>query len=63
MGIYEAFKVDDELQAYVLGTLTIPGIKEIVKRKGMLTLYQDGLIKVAQGITTLEELQRVAEKN
>jgi len=29
----------------------------------MLTLYQDGLIKVAQGITTLEELQRVAEKN
>jgi len=63
VGIYEAFKVDDELQAYVLGTPTIPGIKEIVKRKGMLTLYQDGLIKVAQGITTLEELQRVAEKN
>ena len=63
VGIYEAFKVDDELQAYVLGTPTIPGIKEIVKRKGMLTLYQDGLIKVAQRITTLEELQRVAEKN
>ena len=63
VGIYEAFKIDDELQAYVLGTPTIPGIKEIVKRKGMLTLYQDGLIKVAQGITTLEELQRVAEKN
>lgn len=62
VGIYEAFKIDDELQAYVLGTPTIPGIKEIVKRKGMLTLYQDGLIKVAQGITTLEELQRVAEK-
>ncbi len=62
VGIYEAFKVDDELQAYVLGAPTIPGIKEIVKRKGMLTLYQDGLIKVAQGITTLEELQRVAEK-
>ena len=63
VGIYEAFKIDDELQAYVLGTPTIPGIKEIVKRKGMLTLYQDGLIKVAQRITTLEELQRVAEKN
>jgi len=62
VGIYEAFKIDDELQAYVLGTPTIPGIKEIVKRKGMLTLYQDGLIKVAQGITTLEELQRVADE-
>jgi len=62
VGIYEAFTVDDELQAYVLGAPTIPGIKEIVKRKGMLTLYQDGLIKVVQGITTLDELKRVAEK-
>jgi type II secretory ATPase GspE/PulE/Tfp pilus assembly ATPase PilB-like protein len=41
---------------------TVPGIKEIVKKKGMLTLYQDGLIKIAQGITTLDELKRVAEK-
>jgi len=62
VGIYEAFKMDDELQSYVLGTPTIPGIKEILKRKNMTTLYQDGLIKVAQGITTMEELKRVAEK-
>jgi len=62
IGIYEAFKVDDEIQSYVLGSPTVPGIKEIVKKKGMLTLYQDGLIKIAQGITTLDELKRVAEK-
>jgi type II secretory ATPase GspE/PulE/Tfp pilus assembly ATPase PilB-like protein len=60
IGIYEAFKVDDEIQSYVLGSPTVPGIKEIVKKKGMLTLYQDGLIKIAQGITTLDELKRVA---
>lgn len=62
VGIYEAFKLDDELQAYVLGTPTVPGIKEILKKKGMINLYQDGLIKVVEGITTLEELKRVAEK-
>jgi type II secretory ATPase GspE/PulE/Tfp pilus assembly ATPase PilB-like protein len=62
ISIYEAFKVDDEIQSYVLGSPTVPGIKEIVKKKGMLTLYQDGLIKIAQGITTLDELKRVAEK-
>ena len=62
VGIYEAFRIDDEIQAYILGSPTVPGLKEIAKKKGMLTLYQDGLIKVAQGATTLDELKRVAEK-
>jgi len=35
VGIYEAFKVDDELQAYVLGAPTIPGIKGDRKKEGM----------------------------
>ena len=61
-GIYEAFIIDDEIQSYILGTPTIPGLKDLAKKKGMLTMYQDGLIKVAQGITTLDEVKRVAEK-
>ncbi len=60
--LYEAFKIDDEIQAYILESPTVPGLKEIVKKKGMLSLYQDGLIKVVQGITTLDEVKRVAEK-
>ncbi|MCU0652858.1 MAG: GspE/PulE family protein [Candidatus Pacebacteria bacterium] len=62
VGIYEAFIIDDEIQSYILGNPTIPGLKAMAQKKGMLTMYQDGLIKVAQGTTTLDEVGRVAEK-
>lgn len=62
IGIYEAFIIDDEIQSYILGNPSIPGLKALALKKGMLTMYQDGLIKVIQGITTLDELKRVAEK-
>jgi type II secretory ATPase GspE/PulE/Tfp pilus assembly ATPase PilB-like protein len=29
--------------------------------KGMVPMYQDGLLKVLEGITTIEEVERVAE--
>jgi type II secretory ATPase GspE/PulE/Tfp pilus assembly ATPase PilB-like protein len=62
VGIYEAFIIDDEIQNYILGNPTIPGLKAMAQKKGMLTMYQDGLIKVAQGATTIDEVKRVAEK-
>lgn len=62
VGIYEAFLIDDEIQSYILGEPTIPGLKAMAQKKGMLTMYQDGLVKVAQNLTTLDEIRRVAEK-
>jgi type II secretory ATPase GspE/PulE/Tfp pilus assembly ATPase PilB-like protein len=62
VGIYEAFLIDDEIQNYIQGTPTVPGLKELAKKKGMLTMYQDGLIKTIQGSTTIDEVRRVAEK-
>jgi type II secretory ATPase GspE/PulE/Tfp pilus assembly ATPase PilB-like protein len=62
IGIYEAFIIDDEIQNYVLGAPSIPGLKALAEKKGMLSMYQDGLIKVIQGATTLDEVKRVAEK-
>jgi len=62
VGIYEAFLVDDEVQSYILGEPTIPGLKTMAQKKGMLTMYQDGLVKVVQNLTTLDEIKRVAEK-
>lgn len=62
VGIYEAFLIDNEIQSYILGEPTIPGLKAMAQKKGMLTMYQDGLVKVAQSLTTLDEVRRVAEK-
>lgn len=62
IGIYEAFLVDNDIQKLILGETSIVAMKEEAQKKGMLTMYQDGLIKVIQGITTIDEIERVAEK-
>jgi type II secretory ATPase GspE/PulE/Tfp pilus assembly ATPase PilB-like protein len=62
IGIYEAFLIDSDIQKLILGETSIVAIKEQAQKKGMITMYQDGLIKVIQGITTVDEIDRVAEK-
>jgi type II secretory ATPase GspE/PulE/Tfp pilus assembly ATPase PilB-like protein len=36
-------------------------IKKLAKEKGMRQLWQDGIMKIAKGITTYEELLRVSQ--
>ena len=59
IGIFETFLVDEELEKLILSSPSISEIKEGAIKKGMTTMYQDGLIKVIEGITTLEEVERV----
>ena len=59
VGIFEAFLVDDEMEKFILTSPSIAGLKEKAIKKGMTTMEQDGLIKVLEGITTLEEVKRV----
>lgn len=59
IGIFEAFLVDPEMEKFILQNPSIAALREFVKKKGMITLKQDGLIKVLKGITTLEEVERV----
>ncbi len=57
IGIFEMILVDEEMEK-LIGTA--PSHIEIVeKTKGMMTFYQDGLLKVLEGITSLEEIERV----
>jgi len=62
IGIFEAFLIDDEMEKFILKSPSIAELKEEAIKKGMVTMYQDGLIKVIEGKTTLEELERVAEE-
>jgi type IV pilus assembly protein PilB len=59
-GIFEAFLVDDEMERFILTSPSISALREMAKKKGMITMYQDGLLKVIDGITTIEEVERVA---
>jgi type IV pilus assembly protein PilB len=58
-GIFEAFLVDDEMERFILTSPSISDLREMAKKKGMVTMYQDGLLKVIDGITTIEEVERV----
>jgi len=62
VGIFEAFVVDDEMEKFILTSPSIAALREKAINRGMITMYQDGLIKVLEGITTLEEIERVAEE-
>lgn len=59
IGIYETFLVDDEMERFILKSPSIVDIRELAIKKGMILMRQDGLIKVMEGITTVEEVERV----
>ena len=59
VGVYEFFLVNDEIESFILKSPAISELREKAKKSGMVTMKQDGLIKVLQGVTTLEEIERV----
>lgn len=58
--IYELLVLDDEIRALIISKTSSNVIKDAAIKKGMKTLKDSGLEKVKQGITTLEEVIRVA---
>src|SRR5437867_3142727 len=57
-GLYEVMEVDDEIRELVLVGASALELKKKAIERGMLTLRRSGLIKVAAGWTTLEEVAR-----
>lgn len=60
MVIGEILLIDDEMRGFVCAGAPITAMYAAAVKKGMIPLKKDGLIKVAQGITSLEELIRAA---
>ena len=60
IGIFETFLVDDQMEKFILTLPSIVAMRESAIKKGMVLMNQDGLIKVLEGTTTLEEIERVA---
>ena len=59
-GLYETIPVDDDIQKTIINHSTANEIMKIAKEKGTVTMRQDGILKVLSGITTIEEVNRVA---
>jgi type IV pilus assembly protein PilB len=60
IGIYEALNFDDETRHYVVSSeFSLDGLRDLAKKRGMVTMFEDGLRKAKQGMTTIEEILRV----
>jgi len=62
IGVYEILEMTDELSKLTLTRPSEAQIAEEAKRQGMLRMKQDGILKVLEGTTSLEEILRVAEE-
>jgi len=59
IGVYELLTVTDAFRELIVARATASKLLEQARADGMKLLYEDGLAKVARGLTTYEELCRV----
>ena len=59
-GLYETIIVDEDIQKKIIEHATANDIMRLAKTKGTVTMRQDGILKALSGITTMEEVNRVA---
>jgi type IV pilus assembly protein PilB len=59
-GLYEVMEVTEQIQNLIVSHATSNEIQRKAIEQGMITMRQDGYLKALQGLTTLEEVNRVA---
>ena len=59
IGVFEGLLVDPELGQFVRDNPSESDIQTIQRKRGLLTMPEDGVVKVLNGTTSLEELTRV----
>lgn len=59
IGIYEVLNVTETIKELIIKGASSDRIQEQAKKEGMRTMIEDGFIKAAQGVTSIEEILRV----
>ncbi len=62
LGIYELMMIDSKTRELIFKGASTQVLRENAIRNGMDTLFMDGVKKVLAGVTTFEEIYRVAKK-
>ncbi len=60
-GIHELLLLDEEIRNLLMEDIAAGPLRKMAVKKGMQSLWVDGLLKIAQGITTYEEILRVSQ--
>ncbi len=62
VGLFEVLPITEKVGKLILERASASDINKLAKEEGMITLKQDGYLKVAEGVTTVEEVLRVAQE-
>jgi len=62
IALFEVLEMTPTLAEIILKVPSMEELAEEAKRQGMITMKQDGILKVLNGVTTIEEVLRVAEE-
>jgi len=62
LGIFELMTMTSKVRELSMSGASTAEIREAAVKQGMSTLYEDGILKATQGITTLEEVFKVSKK-
>src|SRR5450755_4845527 len=61
-GIYEVMPITDDMRQIIMRNGTVLDIAEQARKEGVRNLRQSGLLKVKQGLTSLEEIEAVTNE-
>ena len=62
IGIFEVLPITDAIAKLILNKSDAQSIEAEAVKEGMLTMKQDGYLKVIEGISTMDEILRVAQE-
>jgi type IV pilus assembly protein PilB len=62
IGIFEVLPVSEKISRLILARAAASDIEKQAKEDGMITLKQDGYLKVLEGISSVDEILRVAQE-
>jgi len=60
--VSEVLAMTKEMEELVTKQPTTSEVEELARTQGMITMAQDGILKVLEGVTTMEEVERVTEE-
>ena len=63
IGIFEAIKTDEGIEKIMPENPSEREIKKVASTQGILSMRQDGLVKILSGITSFDEVQSVVDLN
>src|SRR5258708_3324532 len=59
VGVYEAFHVTPEMEKLIMTNPALSAVTELAVKQGMITMRQDAYLKLLEGVTSFDEIERI----